>query len=234
MRQQLENAGKFLASLFISKITLAIGSILVVGFGSVLGLVYVPPTAGEMEAWKFDVRQSFELIEKDSNYSITACEGGFRSPSLTDSRLFSSVSGLRKAVLTYRSGQVEEFYFTDGDLIFVYGRGRDDPAAKSAYEQTGNRYYFRRGGRLRFFLNKSHMFQWISPEQRTVSSDSREFSAAEQRLLRTAHQLAGLSTSLINDATYVCSRIGGTSFERSSGSMSIVPPGSPASDAIAP
>jgi hypothetical protein len=106
-----------------------------------------------------------------------------------EDNLTPSIANLQRAVLHTRNGMREEYFFMDGDVEFAYRSANDAIPAEEADESTGDRYYFRRGARVRLPFSRQWMFRWVARGRHDVASDQREFHRSERVVLGQAQQI---------------------------------------------
>jgi hypothetical protein len=154
----------------------------------------VPPGSGTVRGWRQEIGDIFARIEATTLGPGEVIQRPSGSVELFWADVLSpSAADLQKAVVRTNAGSVLDFYFSDGDLVFVYERGRRRTDPRLASDERGNRYYFRRGAHFRLFFSKERLFYWVAPGKHVVTSDHRDFKVAERRLLQQAHEIQRLA-----------------------------------------
>lgn len=165
------------------KMTIATLVVLVSGFTALTpGHATRTPQADPVET----IRQHYANINKNvplyrrvkKNLSGFSGEGGelvayFHGPSVM------------KMVATFfgETGKaVEEYYFWNGQLIFVFSieSRYDRPLSGKVVKKAENRYYFK----------DDKLIKWLGEEGKEVASDSTEYAGKQSDYLKTAKQLA--------------------------------------------
>ncbi len=165
------------------KMTIAILVVLVLGFTALTtGHAVTAPQADPVET----IRQHYASINKSvplyrrvkKNLSGFSGEGGeliayFHGPSVM------------KMVATFfgETGKaVEEYYFWNGKLIFVFSTDNryDKPLSGKVARKTENRFYFK----------DDKLIRWLDENGKEVASDSTEAAGKQADYLKTAAQLA--------------------------------------------
>lgn len=161
---------------------------------SALGVVMGPVNSVTNQGWLQEIRDIFYRIEATASGPGELVQQPWGTVELlwADVPLPSS-SDLQKATLRTNAGAVLDFYFSDGDVVFVYDRGPARSNPRLPIDERGNRYYFRRGERFRLFFSRERLIYWIAPGKRVVSSDHRDFKVAERRLLQQADEIRRLA-----------------------------------------
>lgn len=157
------------------------------------GSIFVPPTTVEKNGWKTEIREHFGRIV--SNHMLIQDTIPYKSGNIVlywDDNLAPSISNLQRAVYQTVQGRRSEFFFSDGEVEFVY-RGRDPTPAEEASDTAGDRLYFRRGARFRLPLSRMRMFDWVSAGRYNVAHDQRDFHVKERRVLDDAKQVRELA-----------------------------------------
>jgi hypothetical protein len=77
---------------------------------------------------------------------------------------------------------VEEYYFWNGKLVFVFSTDSryDKPLSGKVSKKTENRYYFK----------DDKLIKWLGEDGKEVASDSTEYASKQTDYLKTAKQLA--------------------------------------------
>lgn len=172
----------------------AIVTVIATAIVGATGAVVVPVDSGTMTGWRQEIRDIFTRVE-----ATAAGPGEVVQQSWGTVELFwadvplPTAADLQKATLRTNAGAVLDFYFSDGDVVFVYDRGPARSNPRLPIDERGNRYYFRRGARFRLFFSRERLIYWIAPGKRVVSSDHRDFKVAERRLLQQADEIRRLA-----------------------------------------
>lgn len=179
----------FIRQHLFNKIVGAIATAILAAGGS----IYVPATTVEKEGWKAEIREHFDRIV--SNHMLV--QDTIRYPSgivvlFWDDNLAPSLSQLQRAVYQSIRGPRSEFFFTDGEVEFVY-RGRDATPAEEASEIAGDRFYLRRGARFRLPLSRLRMFDWVAAGKYTVARDQRDFRVKQRGVLQDSRTILALA-----------------------------------------
>jgi hypothetical protein len=77
---------------------------------------------------------------------------------------------------------VEEYYFWNGKLIFVFtrSRGTDKPLSRESRQKTEGRFYFK----------DDKLIKWLGEDGKEVASDSSEYASKQTDYLKIAKQLS--------------------------------------------
>ena len=157
------------------------------------GSIFVPPTTAEKNGWKAEIREHFgRTVSNHMLVQDTIRHGSDIVVLFWDNNLSPSMSHLQRAVYQTSHGPRTEFFFSDGEVEFVY-LGRDATPAEEANETAGDRFYFRRGARFRFPLSRSRMFDWVAAGKYTVARDQRDFRVKEKSVLNDAKEIRTLA-----------------------------------------
>jgi hypothetical protein len=157
------------------------------------GSIFVPPTTVEKDGWKTEIREHFGRIVL--NHMLVQDTIPYTSGNVVlfwDNNLARSISNLQRAVYQNVHGPRSEFFFSDGEVEFVY-RGRDATPAEEASDTAGDRLYFRRGARFRFPLSRLRMFDWVAAGRYSVARDQRDFHVKERAVLNDAREIRELA-----------------------------------------
>jgi hypothetical protein len=97
---------------------------------------------------------------------------------------------VRKIVATYygETGKaVEEFYFWDGQLIFVFRKDfqYDRPLSGKTVSTRENRFYF----------DNNRLIRWVGESGRQVSSSKQEYSEKQREYLESSEEFIKLARS---------------------------------------
>lgn len=125
-----------------------------------------------------DINKSVPLYRRvKKNLSGFSAEGGelaayFHGPSVM------------KMVATFfgETGKsIEEYYFWNGQLIFVFRaeNNYDKPLSGKVVRKTESRFYFK----------DEKLIRWLGEDGKVVSSDSNEYAGKQSDYLKTAKQL---------------------------------------------
>lgn len=172
----------------------AIVMVIATAIVSALGIVMVPVDSVTVAGWRQEIREIFLRIEATESGPGEVVQQSWGSVELFWADVpLPTLADLQKAVVHTNAGSVLDYYFSDGDVVFVYDRGRERSEPRVANDERGNRYYFRRGARFRLLFSRERLFYWIAPGKRIVSPDHRDFKAAERRLLQQAHEIRRLA-----------------------------------------